>query len=584
MASQEASRTLQRLPDEILLRIFTYLEPQDFPSLQLGCQTLERRRRMARVLDGDVLNEPLLDVAVSLNQEIDAAEPKVQAVHGTSIARKERRFREIANWDPTFPGESVCWYDEYIQRNAPVTTSWLQQPCIRDGSFEDLLDVRGVALYNPPGDPGNMLAVSPLDDGSICLWDVKGRRGRKGAIVAKSAPGIIHIDGPGAVGRSRKIDAGVTECISVDSQGKRAFVAVQGHLKEVDLERLAVVSDQSFEWSIAALSSAHVDAPLTVGTSLGIHLYDYRARHHRPHDAIDQIFDTDPLPQYAPLSQPHPLSILHLPISSDGTILSDDIYVAGRFSNILHYDRRKLAPIVGSIHSGARLASLASLPHSFSPLDTEVRRSGELSVDQVRESKEKPGRTLIAGGEYNTKGSLELYALPNSDRAQSGRQHNSNFKNRYDASQSKILSVITHGTCIVFSDGSGYIKWFERDGFTEVRRMRIGQSEPINRPSLFSQMPGIDDLARKILSTQTPGHSERINDGEILFWTGEKLGLVSLSKTPRFKPDDFSDREPKTEEEMHLEQQEAEYSERMRTALERQADDVRLVRDLGLGA
>ncbi|KAG7136807.1 hypothetical protein HYQ45_005743 [Verticillium longisporum] len=584
MASQEASRTLQRLPDEVLLRIFTYLEPQDFPSLQLGCQTLERRRRMARVLDGDVLNEPLLDVAVSLNQEIDAAEPKVQAVHGTSIARKERRFREIANWDPTFPGESVCWYDEYIQRNAPVTTSWLQQPCIRDGSFEDLLDVRGVALYNPPGDPGNMLAVSPLDDGSICLWDVKGRRGRKGAIVAKSAPGILHIDGPGAVGRSRKIDAGVTECISVDSQGKRAFVAVQGHLKEVDLERLAVVSDQSFEWSIAALSSAHVDAPLTVGTSLGIHLYDYRARHHRPHDAIDQIFDTDPLPQYAPLSQPHPLSILHLPISSDGTILSDDIYVAGRFSNILHYDRRKLAPIVGSIHSGARLASLASLPHSFSPLDTEVRRSGELSVDQVRESKEKPGRTLIAGGEYNTKGSLELYALPNSDRAQSGRQHNSNFKNRYNASQSKILSVITHGTCIAFSDGSGYIKWFERDGFTEVRRMRIGQSEPINRPSLFSQMPGIDDLARKILSTQTPGHSERINDGEILFWTGEKLGMVSLSKTPRFKPSDFSDREPKTEEEMHLEQQEAEYSERMRTALERQADDVRLVRDLGLGA
>ncbi|CRK40399.1 hypothetical protein BN1708_008189 [Verticillium longisporum] len=566
MASQEASRTLQRLPDEILLRIFTYLEPQDFPSLQLGCrklreisldnshwrsrtfedspflETLERRRRMARVLDGDVLNEPLLDVAVSLNQEIDAAEPKVQAVHGTSIARKERRFREIANWDPTFPGESVCWR------------------------------------------PGEHAGVSPLDDGSICLWDVKGRRGRKGAIVAKSAPGILHIDGPGAVGRSRKIDAGVTECISVDSQGKRAFVAVQGHLKEVDLERLAVVSDQSFEWSIAALSSAHVDAPLTVGTSLGIHLYDYRARHHRPHDAIDQIFDTDPLPQYAPLSQPHPLSILHLPISSDSTILSDDIYVAGRFSNILHYDRRKLAPIVGSIHSGARLASLASLPHSFSPLDTEVRRSGELSVDQVRESKEKPGRTLIAGGEYNTKGSLELYALPNSDRAQSGRQHNSNFKNRYNASQSKILSVITHGTCIVFSDGSGYIKWFERDGFTEVRRMRIGQSEPINRPSLFSQMPGIDDLARKILSTQTPGQSERINDGEILFWTGEKLGLVSLSKTPRFKPSDFSDREPKTEEEMHLEQQEAEYSERMRTALERQADDVRLVRDLGLGA
>ncbi|KAM0329159.1 hypothetical protein ACHAQA_004455 [Verticillium albo-atrum] len=429
-----------------------------------------------------------------------------------------------------------------------------------------------------------MLAVSPLDDGSICLWDVKGRRGRKGAIVGKSVPGILHIDGPGTVGRSRKIDAGVTECISVDSQGKRAFVAVQGHLKEVDLERLTVVSDQSFEWSIAALSSAHVDAPLTVGTSLGIHLYDYRARHHRPHDAVDQIFDTDPLPQYAPLSQPHPLSILHLPNAGDETSLSNDIYVAGRFSNILHYDRRKLAPIVGSIHSGARLASLASLPYSFSPLDSEVRRTGALSIDQVRDSKAKPGRTLIAGGEYNSKGSLELYALPISGRAQSGKQHNSNFKNRYNTSRSKVLSVITHGTCIAFSDGSGYIKWFERDGFSEVRRVRIGHSEPVSRPSLFSQMSGIDDLARKIISTGTPGQRESINDDEILFWTGEKLGLVSLSETPKFQPSDFHEERSKSEEERWHEEEEEKYSQRMRTALERQADDVRLVRDLGLGS
>ncbi|ROT43636.1 F-box domain-containing protein [Sodiomyces alkalinus F11] len=619
MAPERSGEKLSGLPDELVLRILSFLEPHDFPNILLTSrklrqialdnnhwrsrvfdqshflESLERRRHMNSLVDDDVLDESLSNAP--------------EFIPLSSEARKQQRLKDMANWDPTLPGESVLWYDEYIQRYAPSRTNWFQQPRIRDGDAEDLLEVLGLAVYEPPGEPDSMYAVSPLDDGSICLWDVKGRRHhRKGAMLAKSRPGILHIDGPGAAGRSRKIDTGVTESITVDSYNKRAFVAVQSHLMEVDLERLAVVSDQSFEWSIATLSSAHPDVPLTVGTTLGIHIFDHRARVNPTQNMIEQIFDPDPLPKYAALSQPHPLSILHLPRLGDPASLSDDIFVAGRFSNILHYDRRYIQPNVRSIqasyHSGARLSCLTSLPGLFSPLDSEVRRRGELSVEQVRASKAKAGQTLIAGGEYNSKGSLELYGLSPSDNQQQwaagkgvsgeGRRHSSNFKNRYNAAESKILSIASHGTRVAFSDGSGYVRWFERDGFTEVHRHRIGHSEVITRPSIFSQMPGLDDLARKILPTGgQPGGGgggrdrdrDRVNDNDLLFWTGEKLGMITFGEKPGFQADDFEEEEDvqMTEDETKMKMEERNYGERMRLALEREADSVRFVRGLGLG-
>lgn len=141
----------------------------------------------------------------------------------------------MENWDPSYPGENVNWYDEYIQRNAPVTVNWLQQPVLRDGAESTYIETRGVALYRPDNGPQgrygleHVLAVSPLDDGSVCLWDVTGTKGRKGAICARSRPGILYIDGPSAdnSSRSKRIDSGVTECVSVDSKQHLAFFAVQ---------------------------------------------------------------------------------------------------------------------------------------------------------------------------------------------------------------------------------------------------------------------------------------------------------------------------------------------------------------------
>lgn len=153
------------------------------------------------------------------------------SVYSAADSRERERVRIMANWDPCFPSERVSWYDEYIQRHGPVAVSWMQYAYDKErASAADLVEARGVALYYPDGETGEtVLAVSPLDDGSVCLWDVAGTRGRRGAIVARSRPGILFIDGPSADNsrRSKRIDSGVTECVSVDSWDHRAFFAVQ---------------------------------------------------------------------------------------------------------------------------------------------------------------------------------------------------------------------------------------------------------------------------------------------------------------------------------------------------------------------
>jgi hypothetical protein len=374
----------------------------------------------------------------------------------------------------------------------------------------------------------------------------------------------------------------------------------------MDLQRLAVVGCEAYPWSVTALSPATPGLPLTVGTILGIHMHDYRAPSRHWDDALDRVDSWDsfsskdgyyqrsskerpsrdePSHPFASLAQPGPLSILHMPRPGTENVLSQDIYVAGRFSNILHYDRRKFPSIMDSIYSGASLCSLTSLPFSVSPLDSELRRRGELSTEQLdRAASGTQGNTLIAGGEYNSKGSLEMYGLsPSSAQSpsQPGRVQNSAFKNRQTSSQSKLLSVVNHGTLLAFSDGSGLLKWFERDGFTEARRLKLEHKETAGVRSLFASMPAAGELARKLVPTGPSQHE--CNSNDLLFWTGERIGLVSFQSSPGIAAADFEEM-ARTAEEAERENAERDYADRMRRALERQADDVRFVRHLGLGS
>lgn len=382
-------------------------------------------------------------------------------------------------------------------------------------------------------------------------------------------------------------------------------------LIDVDLQTLCVVDLESYPWSITAMSAASPHVPLTVGTSLGIHLHDSRVKQPPRNDSnefvdglntlsaqhfyersLRNLFLDEPLPPYASLSQPGPLSILHLQRPGQEAGLSDHLYVAGRFSNILHYDRRKFPSIKDTIYSGASLCSMTSLPYPFSSTDSELRRTGQLSQARVKQSKssENGGRTLIACGDYNTKGALELYGLSSEGSAHLAPGEQNQSHNRSSASRSRLLSVVNHGTRIAVSDGTGFIKWFERDGFTEVRSCRIGHSEMAQGPSIFASMPGSDDIARKLLPTRDAAASRNpgVNDNDLLFWTGDKLGLVRVSaQQPRFTAEDFEGSEDghlRQEEERAREAERRAYGDMMRQALESQADDARLVRNLGLGS
>ncbi|KAF5662085.1 hypothetical protein FCIRC_11603 [Fusarium circinatum] len=588
----QTSSHWDELPHEILLQILCYLEPHQLPKLQL----VSRNFRDV-VLDDELWKHHCFERSSwyaflrnrrkvfaslpesSLGNATEAEDEKGSLLDQDDSCRFDKRhyqfLQDMANWDPAFPDEHVSWYNEYIQRQGPPAINWLETPRLKQGTMEHFIEVRGMALFSPNnGDDGigSLMAVSPLDDGSVCLWDVNGTRGKRGGIIASSKPDILFFDGRGDQNtrRSKKIDTGVTECVSVNNSNNRAVFAVQSHLIEVDLSRLQVDG-----------------IPMTVGTSLGIHLQDFRAPSQFHGDVVERldilgqednpfkgIFDPNPLPPYASLSQPTPTSILHLPRPAGDSAVSDDIYVAGRFSNILHYDRRHFPKIVGSIYSGSRLSSLAALPYPFSTLDHEVRRRGELTAERVHECKTaSSGRTLIAGGEYKTKGSLEVYGLDAVDLSSDGpMQQNSTMKNRYTAASSIILSVINHGTKVAFSDGAGQIKWFERDGYTECRRIKVGHSDVPTQASLFASMPGSDDLARKILSTKTRQDRDRPNEDNVIFWTGDKLGMVSFTGDALFTPDDFQD---KNKEVAADERQRQQYSQRMREALEKQADDAR---------
>ena len=143
-------------------------------------------------------------------------------------AKANERIRIMANWDPSYPDERIDWYSEFIHRSGPISVSWLQQPWNRESKAHEPIEIRGIGTYNPPSDKGTSMVVGPLDDGSICLWDVSSPSDRQGKIVGRSSPNLLSTTpfSPDAQ-RSRMINTGVIECVSVDNHRKRVYIAVQ---------------------------------------------------------------------------------------------------------------------------------------------------------------------------------------------------------------------------------------------------------------------------------------------------------------------------------------------------------------------
>lgn len=487
----------------------------------------------------------------------------------------------MASWDPTYPREKIDWYNDYIARHAPLSISWLQQPYhIANGSREKL-ETRGLGLLEHLGAG---LAVAPLDDGSVCLWylgqDDALPQANDGRITGRSKPGLLSVNGPDgstvpAKSRAKMTSTGVVECVSVDQQRNKAYFAVQSGLNEVDLSTLQISGYDRYPFSISALSESTYPVPLTVGTTLSLHMHDPRLSNNARSPSCSYFtdrVDTNAMPpsssdfyriasgdssqtDYATLFHPSPLSILHHNPSSM-------VYVAGRFPSILSYDRRFFPKLTSAIHSGARLCSLTSLP------------TPKCS-------------TLAAAGEYNGKGSLELYPLPTSSAVSPSEDGTEATRNRTSASRSKLLSLTPHGTRLLFSDSDGQLKWVERDGSTLVRRWNINTY--VTAPNMLAATQGIfnndlneGDVARKLLPVSAKERSE------VLLWTGEKIGLLGFRKNPRFNFGidgiDGVDEVTSIDANKGTATNERAYGSMMRRALETQANEVRFVRGLGLGS
>lgn len=530
-----------------------------------------------------------------------------------------KRSRAAANWDPSFENEDVDWYSEYIARHGPISFSWLQQPLARERQAHE---IKGLGLLRDWTPAQQEKVVAPLEDGSVCIWDLNHRSQlasrTKGKVLGLSARGLLTTDqsrrkdNPASKSALEFINVG--ECVSVDSIRRRAYMAVGNVLNEVDLETLKLVSQQRYPWSIFALSQeTDYSVPLTLATTLSLHIYDCRLPVPEEEEAISlrceksptysgsdentraespilrlrpngrpppRIRSPDPSEKeanYAPLFQPGPLSVLHPPAPHVNSIL-----LAGRFPSILSYDRRFFPRLQSTVHSGGRLCGLSSVPAPQLPVFSE---SGAT-------------HNVVACGEYNGKGSLELYKLRSSEKASGVKTDISSnlstvYHNRQSAARSKLLSVGSHGTRIVYSDGDGNIKWVERDGRAEVRRWNINSydSDAVSRAHTSrSETTHNNEVARKLLPT-----GGNLTSDELLLWTGDRIGRIRFSQPVDPEENNQEDDPMSFDEEVdnatreniqnhrhHERQQAREYDGMMRRALERQADEVRWMGRLGM--
>jgi len=192
-----------------------------------------------------------------------------QAAVDPEAEERQQRNRALANWEPGYPGEKIDYYEEFIQRHAEITCDWIDVPRSTNDR-EKIREAIGVGVLEDDGS-GSKHIVAPLDDGSVCIWDVSARstidRGGCGRLVGHSGPG--HLTGRSEVSASHAMmtETGAVECMSIDSQSQMAYFAVQNLLHEVDLGTLQLASTKEYPFPITALSAHSPNTPLAVGTN-----------------------------------------------------------------------------------------------------------------------------------------------------------------------------------------------------------------------------------------------------------------------------------------------------------------------------
>ncbi|GAB1731480.1 hypothetical protein NU195Hw_g1483t1 [Hortaea werneckii] len=675
---------MDRLPEEVILHIITYLTlPENLALQAVSSRFLilarddtiwkqetfthsraEALRRRQQLLDAQDARLAELRNAVTALPGSDLTAWDVSQLRGSPQPRaasdpqaeaKAQRQRAFANWEPAFPDERLDYYDEFIRRHAPIRVGWLDLPkAQQNADREEVREATGIGTLDDPDNGIVRSLVAPLDDGSICIWDVSRRStvgyGGGGKLLGQSTPGLLTGQPPNSTAESHNImtETGAVECVSIDNEAKKGYFAVQSLLHEVDLNTLSLTSTKQYPFPITALSKCEANVPLTVGTNWTIHLHDPRdpavsaTSGEDPSGDRAELIGGSPY-SHATLAQPGPLSILHEPATTN-TPNPNSIWVAGRFTSLLNYDRRFFPKLLGTIFSGARIASLSLLPFPLIPRNLDLLRNPSISIHELTAAKKSPGATLVAAAEYKGKGSLEFYGLSSHDGSPVARRE-PHYQNRQTASASKLLAAAPHGGTVVFADGDGNLKWHERDGFSVVRTFNINDSLPSHHPHGDSPLgegrgvgggdgdgispsststgrhptetapPGQGDIVQKILPTNPIAASdtaashrrtsqsshkpsrEDLPSSPLLLWTGDgRIGMLGYGHREPLHPRS-GNQDPETSEhkdgageisaeaveQRAREDAERQYGMAMRRALERNADEVRFVRGLGMG-
>lgn len=543
--------------------------------------------------------------------------------HDSSVASAKSTRSRMVSWDPRYPTEKIDFYQEYVHRHAPIRLSWFEGVDGRERDSQRPVEAIGAGLlYDANGRASKLYA--PLEDGSIHVWEARfpaegtPNQAATGRQVASSPGKTLY-----SANFSISVDGAGADTISIDQHRRRGYFACANNLIEVDLETLQGVSRHSLAWPISALSESKASVPLVIGTMVDLQLFDPRIPSITSDPNNANLLDALPSvqenttnaqqllnspssgPRTAQLTQPGPLSIQYSPQLQK----AHSIWVAGRFTHLLNYDLRYFPRLSGTIHSGARLASLTSLPHLW------TTHSGNDTLPNK-------GSTIIAAGAYKGKGSLEMYSFSDDHGTPSlhtdianttgkiafsmtgSGTHGICVKNRQTASSTKLLSVTNHGVKIAYSDGNAMVKWTERDGFTPVREFSVTPAGPDSAGGWFDQghesimdqglwsrshESSSGDVVQKLIPTlhtasmDSSDQAQRLHEDNLIVWTGDgRLGMLGFGQHSGWDKELWEERAELAGEEYARMEAERAQGIRMRQALQWQADEARFMQGMGL--
>ncbi|KAF8427368.1 hypothetical protein EV426DRAFT_404447 [Tirmania nivea] len=706
-------RALDSLPDELLMHIISFIQPRDLVPLHKTSNHLRALTRQDPHLWRNktiASHDEQIAEHRSLTANLLASHSDYTPLDGPVEKREKGYSRHLPPNITATGGKKIDWYEEWKWRFAPLRMEWLDHyssawgtnggestsdedddnlglstsippACSSSATYLDSLsgmkaadlEVRGVTAFSSSGIHGDRdMLFSPFSDGSVAVFDLRsfGRRQLDQGwvdgdddddwrLLGRSRPGLVSVatgsgrgsylvggNGGRSVGglKTTKAPNGVVECVSVDPWSGKGWVAVEGRLIEIDLHTLTKVAEHKLPFSITALSQTSNPHPLTVCTTNYMHLYD-------PRIAVNNNFMNT---MRAPLHQTGAFSILH---SNNGQATGgeDTIFLAGRFKAILAYERRMFPKMKIPMYTGSKLSTLSSFPSpasgssAFGEGNGTLENNGSNSVEMI-----------VAGGEYNGHGSLELYpvytinntntrSLPDSNRFLSHtsahpqlRRHNHGVvnpslnhqqhdilhpdvtstlttvtrempaeivRNRQSASRCKILSVdASQGARIITGDADGIIRWMERDGRQEIRQYDIfgDTSEDIEHPpqprSPLRGSRWCDGIAGYYIRPDGSMRSEVVqklvtfggssgscgsvgpSQAGVVVWTGERLGILSVGRQRPRKVRNGKIRGVAVVdgEDVPVDEVAERYEKEMRRALERQGDELNIMKGLGV--